>query len=170
MAAIFPGLGFLFLAFTFYYFFPGKKLPAGKAIDRLVVYKSKRKMEAWYGDELLKTYTISLGKDPVGHKQFEGDCKTPEGIYHINARNPNSGYHKNLGVSYPNANDIANAKKLGKPPGGDIKIHGLRNGRGYIGKFHRWKDWTAGCIAVTNDEMDELYGAVEEGAVIEIFR
>ncbi len=157
-------------AFAAYYFFPGKKLPLGTPIDRLTVYKSKRKMEAWSGSELLKIYTISMGKNPVGHKQLEGDCKTPEGVYTINARNPNSAYYKNLGVSYPNAADIANAEKLGRQPGGDIKIHGLRNGRGCIGKFHRWKDWTAGCIAVTNAEMEELYGAVEDGAVIEIFR
>lgn len=169
MAAIFLGLGLLLLAFTFYYFFPGKKLPSGKTINRLVVYKSKRKMEAWRGDELLKTYTISLGKDPVGHKQFEGDCKTPEGIYHIDGRNPNSAFYKNLGISYPNADDIAHTEKLGKPPGGDIKIHGLRNGRGYRGKLHRFKDWTAGCIAVTNPEMEELYEAVEDGAEVEIF-
>ena len=94
--------------------------------------------------------------------------KTPEGRYIINARNPNSGYHKNLGVSYPNETDKVNAEKLGKPAGGDIKIHGLRNGRGYIGKFHHLKDWTAGCIAVTNDEVDELYAAVKPNAVIEI--
>jgi len=152
-----------------YYFLPGKKLPPGKTISCLVVYKSRRKMEAWSGNELLKTYTISLGKDPIGHKQFEGDCKTPEGIYHIYGRNPNSAFYKNLGISYPNPDDSAHAEKLGKSPGGDIKIHGLRNGRGYRGKLHRWKDWTAGCIAVTNNEMEELYGAVEDGAVIEIF-
>lgn len=151
-----------------YYVYPSPKLPRGSVIDRLVVYKSKRRMEVWNGNTLLKTYTVSLGKNPVGHKEFEGDCKTPEGFYTINERNANSAYHKNLGVSYPNDKDIAHAASLGKSPGGHIKIHGLRNGRGYIGKFHRWKDWTAGCIAVTNDEVDELYAAVKENAVIEI--
>ncbi|MEL1245370.1 L,D-transpeptidase family protein [Flavobacterium sp. DGU11] len=151
-----------------YYLYPGQQLPSGKTIDRLVVHKAARKMEAWSGNELLKTYSVSLGKDPIGHKQFEGDCKTPEGSYTINARNPNSAYYKNLGISYPNAADKATAAKQGKSPGGDVKIHGLRNGRGYIGKFHRWKDWTAGCIAVTNEEMEELYKAVKEDAVIEI--
>lgn len=125
-------------------------------------------MEAYSGNELLKTYDIALGKNPVGHKEYEGDTKTPEGTYTINARNPHSGYHKNLGVSYPNEADKAHAVKLGKSPGGDIKIHGLKNGRGYIGKFHRTKNWTNGCIAVTNDEVDELYAAVVTGAVIEI--
>ncbi|AWH83718.1 hypothetical protein HYN59_00680 [Flavobacterium album] len=156
------------VAIAAYYFFPEKKLPAGKTIDRLVVHKAAHKMEARSGSELLKTYIISLGKDPVGHKQFEGDCKTPEGTYTINARNPKSAYYKNLGISYPNATDKAYAEKQGKSPGGDVKIHGLRNDRGYIGKFHRWKDWTAGCIAVTNEEMEELYKAVKQDAVIEI--
>jgi len=151
-----------------YYFYPGKKLPAGTVINKLVVYKSKRRMEAYANGILIKTYTIALGKNPVGHKEYEGDFRTPEGIYTINARNPNSAYHKNLGVSYPNAADSAHAAAISKPPGSDIKIHGLRNGRGYIGKFHRIKDWTHGCIAVTNAEIDELYAAVSPGAVIDI--
>ena len=125
-------------------------------------------MLAYSGENLLKTYTISLGKSPVGHKQFEGDNKTPEGVYTINDRNANSAYHKNLGVSYPNEADRKFAEKYGKSPGGLIKIHGLRNDRGYIGKFHRWKDWTAGCIAVTDKEIDELYKAVKHNAVIDI--
>jgi len=158
----------LLAAITAWYFFPDKKLPEGKTINRLVVYKSQHKMEAWSGSELLKTYTISLGKNPVGHKQFEGDFKTPEGTYSINDRNPNSAYYKNLGVSYPNEADKAYAGKHGKSPGGHVKIHGLRNDSGYIGKFHRFKDWTAGCIAVTNAEMEELYKAVEKDAVIDI--
>ncbi len=151
-----------------YYFYPERRLPEGIKIDRLAVYKSQRKMYVYNGNKLLKIYKVSLGKNPVGHKQFEGDYKTPEGIYSINGRNPNSAYHKNLGVSYPNKNDKAFAESQGKLPGGLIKIHGLRNDRGFIGKFHRWKDWTAGCIAVTNDEMDELYKAVKPNAVIEI--
>lgn len=151
-----------------YYFYPGKKLPEGTVIDRLVVHKGKRSMEAYSNGTLVKTYTIALGFDPTGHKAFEGDGRTPEGTYTINARNANSAYHKNLGVSYPNAADRAYAKALGKEPGGDIKIHGLRNGRGAIGKFHRWKDWTHGCIAVTDAEIDELFAAVKDGAVIEI--
>lgn len=159
----------LTISLAVYYCYPGSKLPKARTIDKLVVYKSKRKMEAWSGNELLKTYTIALGKNPRGHKQFEGDNKTPEGTYSINARNPNSDYHKNLGVSYPNATDKANAEKQGKSAGGHIKIHGLRNGNaGYLGKFHRLKDWTAGCIAVTNTEIDELYIAVKQDAEIVI--
>lgn len=151
-----------------WYFYPDKPLPEGIVIDKLIVYKSKRKMEAYAEGRLIKTYAIALGKNPVGHKQFEGDNRTPEGVYTINARNANSDYHKNLGVSYPNETDKANAKRLGKSPGGHIKIHGLRNGRGYIDKFHRLKDWTAGCNAVTDTEIDELYTAVETNAVIDI--
>lgn len=151
-----------------YYLMPSPKLPSGTIVDNLVVYKSKRKMEVYSGDRLVKTYVIALGRSPVGHKEYEGDCKTPEGVYKINDRNPNSAYHKNLGISYPNEQDVAHARTIGKDPGGHIKIHGLRNDRGYIGKFHRWKNWTAGCIAVTNEEVDELYAAVKKDAVITI--
>jgi len=151
-----------------YFLFPVKKLPNGAIIDRIEVYKSLRKMDVYSNDILLKSYVISLGKNPIGHKEFEGDNKTPEGIYYINARNPNSSYHKNLGISYPNSEDLKHAEQLGKSAGGDIKIHGIRNGIGSISKLHRWKDWTAGCIAVTNKEIDELYLAVETNAQINI--
>jgi murein L,D-transpeptidase YafK len=150
--------------------YPDEPLPKGIVIDKLIVYKGKRKMEAYSGSRLIKTYTIALGKSPEGHKQYEGDNKTPEGIYTINARNPHSSYHKNLGISHPNAIDKANALKLGRSPGGDIKIHGLPNGKGYTGWFHNRNDWTAGCIAVTNDEIDVLYIAVKHNAVIEILQ
>lgn len=156
----------ILLAIAVYYFYPEKKLPNGKIIDKIEVYKSKRKMLVYSEGKLLKTYKISLGRNPVGHKEVEGDLKTPQGVYEINAKNPNSGYHKNLGVSYPNEKDIEHAKSLGKSPGGDIKIHGIRNGSGFISKFQRWKDWTAGCIAVTNEEVDELYESVKIGAEI----
>lgn len=153
-----------------YYFYPERQLPADTVIDRLVVHKAKRTMEAYCGSELVKTYTVSLGFNPSGHKAYEGDGCTPEGTYTINARNAKSGYHKNLGVSYPNEADRAYAAQLGKSPGGDIKIHGLKNGRGYIGKFQRWHDWTHGCIAVTDAEIDGLYAAVKDGAKIEILK
>jgi murein L,D-transpeptidase YafK len=151
-----------------YYFYPQKRLAKGMIIDKLVVYKSKRKLLAFSHGILLKTYSISLGKNPSGHKEYEGDSKTPEGIYTINDKNPNSGYYKNLGISYPNEKDKEHAKKLGKSAGGDIKIHGLRNGIGFVSKFQRWKDWTAGCVALTNTEVEELYNGVKIGTVIEI--
>ncbi|WP_066805578.1 L,D-transpeptidase family protein [Moraxella oblonga] len=138
-------------------------------IDKLVVYKSKREMHAFYDDKLIKIYPIALGQNPIGHKEFEGDMKTPEGIYTINDRNANSSFHKNLGISYPNEADIAHAKTHGKSAGGAIKIHGIKNGLGdLIGANHLLKDWTHGCIAVTNPEIDELFVAVVDNAVIEI--
>lgn len=144
-------------------------LPVGTQIDKLIVYKSKREMHAFYQDKLIKIYPISLGKSPIGHKQFEGDMKTPEGVYSINDRNPNSAYHKNLGISYPNAQDVAFAKSHGKSAGGAIKIHGIKNGLGdIIGANHLLKDWTHGCIAVTDREIDELFVAVADNAPIHI--
>ncbi|NUY80956.1 L,D-transpeptidase family protein [Flavobacterium sp. MAH-1] len=151
-----------------YYFWPSKKLPKEARIDFIEVWKSKRKMDVFGNGKLLKTYRIALGKNPGGRKEFEGDNRTPEGSYLINARNPNSKFYKNLGISYPNESDLRHAEALGKPAGGDIKIHGLRNGRGYRGKFHRLKNWTAGCIAVTNSEMDELFESVTDNARITI--
>lgn len=155
-------------ALVCYYFYPEQKLPAGASINKLIVLKSKRQLLAYSNAELLKTYTISLGGNPVGDKEFEGDKKTPEGTYTIFAKNAYSSCHKNLGVSYPNKSDLEQAKRLGKPAGGDIKIHGLGNGVGFIGKFQRWFDWTSGCIAVTDNEMDELFYAVKTGTTIEI--
>lgn len=143
-------------------------LPNHVRIDKLLVYKSKREMHALSGGSLVKIYPISLGKNPIGHKEFEGDMKTPEGIYTINDRSLESGYHKNLGISYPNEKDIKHAQAHGKSAGGAIKIHGLKNGLGYIGERHLLSDWTHGCIAVTNQEMDELFALVVDNAEIEI--
>jgi len=146
-----------------------KPLAQNAIIDSIVVWKSRRIMQVYQGNKLLKTYAISLGKRPIGPKVQEGDLRTPEGIYAINGRNPQSRFYRNLGISYPNQSDSENAAKLGKPPGGDIKIHGLRNGRGYRGKLHLLKDWTAGCIAVTNRQMDEIYQTVTPNALITIY-
>lgn len=145
-----------------------ESLPEGIEITRLVVLKGQRQMFAYNEDKLIKIYPISLGFNPIGHKQFEGDGKTPEGIYTINERNKNSNYHKNLGISYPNSQDKAFAEAQGKSAGGLIKIHGLRNGFGDIGRNHLLKDWTHGCIAVTNEEIDELFLSVIHRAEIEI--
>jgi murein L,D-transpeptidase YafK len=161
-------ISFLFIVLLVYYFDPENKLPKSTKVDSIVVYKSKRIMQIYFDGRLLKTYTIALGRNPIGAKEFEGDRKTPEGVYYINDKNPNSGWHKNLGISYPNAIDRKRAKQMGKSPGGSIKIHGLKNKRGFVGKFHRWNDWTLGCIAVTDYEVDELYRAVKIGTPIEI--
>ncbi|MCO4293709.1 L,D-transpeptidase family protein [Solitalea sp. MAHUQ-68] len=165
----------LFIAFSLlltglliYYFYPESKLPLKTNIDKLVVIKSERKLMAFSNNRLVKTYAISLGREPEGAKQYEGDMKTPEGLYFINDKNANSGYYKNLGISYPDKKDLALAKKLGKPAGGDVKIHGLKNGLGFIDKFQRWYNWTWGCIALTNKEIEELYSHVAVGTPIEI--
>ncbi|MCB2115859.1 MAG: L,D-transpeptidase family protein [Rhodobacteraceae bacterium] len=137
----------------------------GPEVTRVVVMKGERKMHLVNGNKALKTYKIGLGGDPVGPKQFDGDGKTPEGAYYIDRRNPRSAYHLSLGISYPNKRDVDAAKAAGKEPGGDIFIHGedaKRKGRGQ-------KDWTAGCIAVKNREIEEIYAMVRVGTPIYIY-
>jgi murein L,D-transpeptidase YafK len=147
---------------------PFDTLPDGTTVDRIVVWKSKRQMEFFAKGSVLKRYTVSLGGNPTGHKQQEGDQRTPEGIYKIALHNPHSTCHVSLKVSYPSPNDTAAAEKLGVSPGGDIMIHGLPNGFWFVGRFHRFKDWTAGCIAVTDPEMEEIFRVVPDGTPIEI--
>ena len=149
---------------TGFYLWPEQKLPEGLTANKLVVNKSERRLQLWSNNILIKTYKISLGGNPEGHKEKQGDSRTPEGLYYINDKNPNSQFHLNLGISYPNAQD----KMKTSNPGGDIKIHGLKNGNGWIGKFQRLLDWTDGCIAVTNSEIEELYEAVPIGTPIQI--
>lgn len=136
-------------------------------IDFIVVNKNKTEMLVFDSkNQLLKTYSISLGFCPNGKKKIIGDGKTPEGIYYINDKNSKSIAHKNLGISYPNAEDIRNSMLIGKESGGDIKIHGLMNKWWFVGKLHRLFDWTNGCIAVNNSEMDELYANIPIGTKI----
>jgi murein L,D-transpeptidase YafK len=118
--------------------------------------------------KVLKTYKVALGKHPVGPKTREGDMRTPEGLYRIDGRNAHSQFHKSLHISYPNARDRERAQKLGVKPGGDIMIHGLPNGQGSVGKAHLQSDWTWGCIAVTDEEIEEIWRLVPDGTVIEI--
>src|SRR6186997_919857 len=115
------------LAFLFHNLFSYQKIPDNVAIDKIVVIKSKHELHAYSKGRTVVVYKIAIGQNPVGDKEFEGDRKTPEGFYTINAKNPNSAYHKNLGISYPNKEDIEQARRLGKPPGGDVKIHGFKN-------------------------------------------
>jgi murein L,D-transpeptidase YafK len=149
-------------------YLPEDDLPVGSDIDRMVVEKSKRRMSVYAKGVLLKTYPISLGGKPVGEKQYEGDMKTPEGEYFIDSKNANSKFFKNLGISYPNGNDLKVAKNLGRPAGGEIKIHGLEPKYSFIGKFQRFSDWTNGCIALTNAEMEDLFDHVSVGTSISI--
>ena len=148
--------------------FPASSTKKKSKIDRIVVIKHRRQLIVYSKGIPLKTYRIALGKQPLGKKRFEGDMKTPEGTYYIDSKNPNSQYHKNLGISYPNREDQANARNHGRSAGGQIKIHGLKNGREFWGRLHRLFDWTRGCIAVTNEEIDELYQTVPIGTLIEI--
>ena len=136
--------------------------------DKIIVEKSNRKMYLYSSGHILKTYKIVLGGNPEGHKIQVGDEKTPEGSYFIDYRNPNSKFYKSLHISYPNQDDKNNAKKLGVSPGGDIMIHGINKYFSWLGPLHRLWDWTDGCIAVTNSEMDEIWDLVPIGIIIEI--
>ena len=137
-------------------------------VDKITVRKSARKLELYHNGKIVKSYTIALGKNPVGHKQMEGDSKTPEGKYFIAYHNPKSSYHLSLKISYPDEQDKLNAKKMGVSAGGDIMIHGLPNRAPFLGRFHNLTDWTQGCIAVNNYEIEEIYAAVKDGTPIEI--
>jgi len=139
-----------------------------KTVDSIVVIKQLREMYVYHQAHLQKIYRVALGDAPTGHKHFEGDEKTPEGLYYINGKNPNSSCHKNLGISYPNAADRNYAVKFNRSTGGDIKIHGIVNGQGYVGKAHLLHDWTNGCVAVTDEEVDELYKFTSMGIPIMI--
>lgn len=136
--------------------------------DRIIVHKKEHTMELMHAGKVIKTYKIALGRTPVGPKQREGDFRTPEDVYVIDSRNAKSQYHRSLHISYPNASDRERARKLHVSPGGDVMIHGLPNGYGYLGAAHRRWDWTYGCIAVTNEEIDEIWSLVDNGTPIEI--
>ncbi|QOY88768.1 L,D-transpeptidase family protein [Paludibaculum fermentans] len=136
--------------------------------DKLVVNKSKRELLLYKGQTVIRTYRVALGRDPVGPKRREGDGKTPEGTYTISAKYAQSAYHMALHISYPSPVDRERARREGVAPGGDILIHGLPNGRGWLGAAHRWMDWTQGCVAVTNEEMEEIWRLVAVGTPIQI--
>ena len=135
----------------------------GPPVTLIEVHKAARRMYLFHNTEVLREYKIHLGGNPIGHKQFEGDGKTPEGAYFISYRNPNSTYHLSLKISYPNEADRAFAKSQGKKPGGDIFIHGASN------EWFAGRDWTAGCIAVKDREMEEIFSMVQTGVPINIF-
>jgi murein L,D-transpeptidase YafK len=137
----------------------------GPEVTRVIVLKQSRLLYLMHNDSVLKSYQIGLGFAPQGHKQVSGDGKTPEGEYTIDRRNPDSDYHLSIGIDYPNERDIEEARKLGKDPGGDIFIHGQGNGYTLLRR-----DWTWGCIAVTNDEIEEIYAMVRDGTPISIYK
>jgi len=136
--------------------------------DHVVVLKKERTLELLSRGNVIKTYKVALGGDPVGPKTRHGDHKTPEGLYVLDFRNAHSQFYKAIHISYPNEHDRTLARKNGVSPGGDVFVHGLPNGSGFIGAAHRLKDWTDGCIAVTDAEIDEIWKAVPDGTEIEI--
>ncbi len=141
-----------------------KNQPVNSIIDSLVVLKSERTLTVFSKSKKIKTYQIALGKNAIGKKEFEGDFKTPEGLYYIDTKSAASKFHKNLNVSYPNKSDVKYAAAQNKRAGGDIKIHGLPNGFNET-KYER-SDWTWGCIGLTNSEIDELFEFIKMGSSI----
>jgi murein L,D-transpeptidase YafK len=137
-------------------------------VDRVVVLKKERTLQLVSHGRMIKAYKVALGGDPIGPKTEQGDHKTPEGIYVLDFRNAHSQFYKAIHISYPSGRDRLAARKKGVPPGGDVFVHGLPNGYGYVGAAHRLKDWTDGCIAVTNQEIDEIWKSVADGTPIEI--
>jgi murein L,D-transpeptidase YafK len=151
---------------------PTRRAPAlvapGERVTRIVVEKAARRMLLERNGAAPRIYNVVLGAAPVGHKQQQGDSRTPEGMYAIDFKNPKSRYHLALRISYPNVADRQRAHRLGVDPGGDIMIHGLPNGLGFFGRLLRERDWTDGCVAVTNREIEEIWSVVDVGTPVEI--
>lgn len=135
----------------------------GPEVTRVIVHKAQRRMELWHHDELLRVFAVQLGRNPVGHKVMQGDGRTPEGDYIVDRRNPRSAFHLSIGINYPRPEDVEVARLLGVNPGGDIFIHGR-------GPNHRWArgDWTEGCIAVRDREIEVIYAMVRDGTAVTI--
>ena len=138
------------------------------SIDRILIEKKDRRLKLISKDKVLKTYKIALGENPTGPKERHGDCKTPEGTYVIDSRNKDSRYHLSLHISYPNERDKKRARELGVSPGGNIMIHGIKNGFSWVGDAHTEVDWTKGCIAVTDEEIEEIEKVAPNGTIVEI--
>lgn len=136
--------------------------------DKILIEKKERRLTLFSKGKVLKTYKIALGGNPNGPKERQGDNKTPEGTYIIDSRNRNSRYHLSLHISYPNEKDKKRAKELGVSPGGDIMIHGMKNDFSWVGDSHTKVDWTKGCIAVTDEEIEEIDKLAPDGTIVEI--
>jgi len=143
--------------------------PAGsQQADSVLILKKDHVLQLLAGGKVIRTYKVALGRGGLAPKKREGDARTPEGRYVIDSRNADSRYHRALHVSYPSAEDRIRAARLSVPPGGAIMIHGLPNGMGWLGASHRLYDWTLGCIAVTDEEIDEIWTLVPVGTPVEI--
>ncbi len=136
--------------------------------DFIVVRKAAHELTLYKDGRAVKTYRVALGTGGLAPKQRAGDNRVPEGLYRIDGRNPNSNFHRSLSISYPEPRDVAAARARGVAPGGGIMIHGIRNGLGWLGPLHLRDDWTAGCIAVTDEEIEEIWNAVPDGTPIRI--
>jgi murein L,D-transpeptidase YafK len=145
-----------------------RRLPDHVKADSIVVEKSSHRMSLLKDGRVLRTYRVALGRGGPERKSRRGDARTPEGSYVIDRHNPKSCCHLALHISYPNAGDLAAARARGVKPGSDIEIHGLSKGASWLGDWHRTRDWTHGCIAVTNSEMDEIWRVVPDGTPIVI--
>ena len=136
--------------------------------DSILILKKDHVMQLFAGGKVIRTYKVALGSGGLAPKERQGDARTPEGHYIIDSHSAVSHYHKSLHISYPDAEDRKRAAKLGVSPGGSILIHGLPEGQGWIGAAHRLYDWTLGCIAVTDEEIDEIFKLVPVGTPVEI--
>jgi murein L,D-transpeptidase YafK len=158
----------LFVLAVFAVTSPAQQPATPPKADSVLIMKKDHVMELMASGKVIRTYKVALGQGGLAPKDRQGDGRTPEGHYQIDARNSASEYHLSLHVSYPNADDRKRAAKLGVAPGGDIMIHGLPNGKGWIGAGHRAYDWTLGCVAVTNEEIEEIWKLVPVGTPVEI--
>ena len=149
----------------------GFEVPRGGAnakADHIIVEKAARRLSLYAEGSLLRRYQVALGGNPAGPKRREGDRRTPEGVYLITDRNADSAYHRSLRISYPSLMDASRALQAGYNPGGQIMIHGIGANRPDLRRLHGRVDWTDGCIAVTDAEMDEIWALVDEGTLIDI--
>jgi len=141
---------------------------AGSAVDRVVVDKSDKRLYLMHSEKIVRSFHVVFGADPVGHKRQKGDERTPEGNYTLDYKNRYSKYYRSIHISYPNKKDRAYARRHGVNPGGAIFIHGQKNGWEWLSFVSVYFNWTDGCIAVTNEEMDEIWHTVRPGTPIEI--
>jgi murein L,D-transpeptidase YafK len=137
--------------------------------DLVVVYKGKRTLQLKRAGRVLKSFPIALGREPTGTKLREGDGRTPEGVYTLDWRNPNSQFYRAIHISYPRPGEPVHATRWGVSPGGQIMLHGLPNGMSAERIGHPRRDWTEGCIALTNEEIDEIWARVDDGTTIIIY-
>lgn len=159
--------GVLAMSFIFYAM-PVRAPVQNPSVDYILVEKHRHLMQLFSRGKIVKEYAIALGRGGSGPKSVAGDNKVPEGTYRITGRNPRSAFHLSLRIGYPNEQQRRTAKQFNVDPGGDVMIHGIRKGFGWLGAWHRKLDWTRGCIAVTDGEIEEVWSVVADGTVVEI--